>query len=111
MSAWGPWWGRAGSEEMRWALFKQRLCPMSWMEGPDDRLHCPHHCLQTVRGLIGPKSDGDADGQQTLIGASVEGNQDGRGEGDSSYLAQEVQPLLCHLRHGGGVEGPGTLSY
>ena len=77
--------------------------------GPHDSLRCSHPSLKRlpVRGLAGPKPDGDAVGQQTLDNASVEGDQDGRGEGDSPDPVQEVQVLLCLLRQGGGVEGPG----
>ena len=77
--------------------------------GPHDSLRCSHPSLKRlpVRGLAGPKPDGDAVGQQTLDNASVEGDQDGRGERDFPHPAQEVQALLCLLRQGGGVEGPG----
>ena len=62
--------------------------------GPGDFLCCSHHSLQrlSVRGLAGPKPDGDwsAVGQQTLDSTSVEGDQDGWGEGDFPHPAQEV---------------------
>ena len=75
-----------------------------------DCLCCSHHSLQRlpVRGLAGPTPDGDAVGQQTLDGASVEGDQDGTREARGfPHPAQEVQALLWLLRQEDGVEGPG----
>ena len=69
-----------------------------------------HRSLQRlpVRGLAGPKPDGDAVGQQTLDSASVGGDQDGTREARGfPHPAQEVQALLWLLRQEDGVEGPG----
>ena len=78
--------------------------------GPHDSLRCSHPSLKRlpVRGLAGPKPDGDAVGQQTLDSASVGGDQDGtRDARGFPHPAQEVQALLWLLRQEDGVEGPG----
>ncbi len=77
-----PWWGWVGSEEMHWALVRQRLCPMSWMEG---RMIFSAVLTTLCRDFQSEalQAPNQTEMQQTLDGASVEANKDGRGEGHS----------------------------
>ena len=65
-----PWWGWVG-----------------WMEGSRDPMIFSAVLTTLCTDFQTSKPDGDAAGQQTPDGASVEGDQDGRGEGHSPHFS------------------------